>query len=101
MTKDQYIEMCHTMGSTPKESEMPVEFSDLIAEVQETFHIYNTLQDQWDYMGGNYIGKNFTYINTVFEIYNVSTELKKYYLEFLVFIDNIRAKQIQESKPKK
>lgn len=89
------------MGSTPKESEIPIEFSDLVMEVQEVFQIYNLLQDQWDYMGGNYIGKNFTYIETVFQIFDVQPELKKYYLEFLVLIDNTRSKQIQDSKPKK
>lgn len=101
MTKEQYFEMCETMGSEPKESEIPIEFSDLLLEVQEIFLMYNLLQDQWDYMGGNYIGKNLNYIDKIFQIYGVDTELQRFYLEFLLLIDSLRAKHIQNSKPKK
>ncbi len=100
MTRDQYLEMCEMMNSAPKDSEIPLEFSDLVLEAQEVLQIYNILQDQWDYMGGNYIGKNYTYIDAVFQIYNVDLELRKTYLELLVVIDNTRQKQIQDSKPK-
>jgi hypothetical protein len=100
MTREQYFEMCEAMGSEPEESEIPLEFSDLILEVQEVIHIYNLLQDEWDYMNGNYIGKNFTYIEPVFRMYEVPQELHKVYFELLVTVDRIRAKQIQDSKPK-
>lgn len=100
MTKASYLEMCELMGSEPKDSETPVEFNDLVTEVQEAIVLYNNLQDQWDYMGGNYIGKDFSYINTVFDIYNIEPELKKHMFELLNQIDRIRSKQIQDSKPK-
>ena len=100
MTKDQYFEMCETLNSVPIESEIPMDFSDLVTEVQEVFYLYNALQDNWDYMNGNYIGKNFSYIESMFKIYNVDPELYKTYFELLLLIDNIRAKQIQDTKPK-
>lgn len=100
MTKEQYFEMCEALGSEPKESEIPHDFSDLVWELQEAFQIYNALQDNWDYMGGNYIGKNFNYIETVFKIYEIPPELHKIYFELLMQIDNVRAKQIRDSKPK-
>lgn len=100
MTKEHYLDMCDMMNTEPLESEIPLEFSDLVLEVQEAFQIYNTLQDCWDYMGGNYIGKNFNYIETVFRINNIEPELHKVYLDLLLLIDSIRSKKIQDSKPK-
>lgn len=100
MTKDQYLEMCQVVGSEPIESEIPIEFNDLLIEVQEVLQIYNALQDNWDYMGGNYIGKNFSYIETVFRIYNVEPDMYKPYFDLLNLIDGIRSKQIRDSKPK-
>jgi hypothetical protein len=100
MTKSQYFEMCEMLGSEPKDSEIPIEFEDLSTEVQEAMQIYSNLQDCWDYMGGNYIGKNFNYIETVFKFYGVEPENYKYMYELLLAIDRIRTKQIQDSKPK-
>jgi hypothetical protein len=100
MTKAQYFEMCELLGSEIKESEIPVEFDDLLVEVQEAMQIYGNLQDCWDYMGGNYIGKNFNYIETVFKFYNIEPDQYKQYYDLLMTIDRIRTKQIQDSKPK-
>ena len=100
MTKDQYFEMCDQLGSEPIESEIPMDFSDLVLEVQEAFQIYNSLQDCWDYMGGNYIGKNFNYIEIIFKMYGVEPEMHKTYMELLLEIDRTRSKQILDSKPK-
>lgn len=100
MTKEAYLEMCEALNSVPKESEIPVDFEDLITEVQEAVIIYNSLQDQWDYMNGNYIGKNFNYIDTVLKLYKIDSELQKFTFEILIEIDRIRSKQIQDSKPK-
>ena len=100
MTKAEYFEMCEVMGSEPKDSEIPIEFDDLIQEVQQALQIYSNLQDCWDYMGGNYIGKNFNYIETVFKFYNIEPEQHKEYYELLMTVDRIRAKSIQDSKPK-
>lgn len=100
MTKDRYFEMCETMGSQPLESEIPIEFEDLVQELQEVLIVYNHLQDCWDYMGGNYIGKNFSYIDAVFKIFKVEPELQRFYFEYLLTIDSIRSKQLQDSKPK-
>jgi len=100
MTKSQYFEMCEMLGSEPKASEIPIEFDDLVQEVQQALQIYSNLQDCWDYMGGNYIGKNFNYIDTVFKFYDIEPQNYKTMYELLMTIDRIRTKQIQDSKPK-
>ena len=101
MTKAQYFEMCEQLNSEPLEEEIPVEYDDLPAEVQEALQIYNTLQDSWDYMGGNYIGKNMSYFSSVLDMYEVDHKDRRMLYELIVFIDQLRAKQIQEKKPKK
>ena len=101
MTRDQYFEMCEMMGSEPLEEEIPVEFDDLLPEVQEALHIYNNLTDMWDYMGGNYIGKNMQNIRDIFDMYDIPRTDHRTLYEFICTIDRIRAKQIQDKKPKK
>ena len=101
MTKAQYFEMCEMMGSEPLESQIPVEYEDLPLEVQEALQLYNTLQDSWDYMGGNYIGKNLSYFGSILQMYQVPLEDQSRLYELIVYIDQLRAKQIQDKKPKK
>jgi hypothetical protein len=100
MTKQQYFEMCEELGSEPVEEEIPVEYDDLPLEVQEALQLYNTLQDSWDYMGGNYIGKNLSYFGSILQMYQVPLEDQSKLYELIVYIDQIRAKQIQDKKPK-
>ena len=101
MTKDQYFEMCEALGSEPLESEIPVDYEDLALEVQEALRIYNNLQDTWDYMGGNYIGKNLTGFMDILKIFEVEPADHRATYELVMHIDRIRAKSIQDQKPKK
>jgi hypothetical protein len=101
MTKQQYFEMCEQLGSEPLEEEIPVDYDDLPLEVQEVLQIYNNLSDSWDYMGGNYIGKNLQNIRDIFDMYDVERQDHRTFYEFICSIDRIRAKQIQDKKPKK
>ena len=101
MTKEQYFEMCEMLGNEPNDSEVPVEYDDLPLEVQDALRIYNTLQDNWDYMGGNYIGKNLQGIRDIFEMNDIEKVDHKSIYELIIQIDRIRAKQIHDSKPKK
>lgn len=100
MTKDTYFEMCETLGSEPLESEIPVEYDDFPVEVQESIRIYNNLQDNWDYMGGNYIGKNLNGFKDILSIFEVDPQDYRAVYELIMRIDRIRAKSIQDSKPK-
>jgi len=101
MTREQYLEMCEMLGNEPVESEIPVEFEDLALEVQDALRIYGSLQDNWDYMGGNYIGKNLAGFKDILEIYEVDKADYRSIYEMILNIDRIRGKQIADSKPKK
>ena len=100
MNKDSYFEMCEALGSEPIDSEIPVEYDDFPVEVQEAIRIYNNLQDNWDYMGGNYIGKNLNGFKDILSIFEVDPQDYRAVYELIMRIDQIRAKSIQDSKPK-
>ena len=100
MTREGYFELCETLGTEPIDSEIPVEYDDFPLEVQEAIRIYNNLQDNWDYMGGNYIGKNLNGFKDILSIFEVHPEDHRAVYELIMRIDRIRAKSIQDSKPK-
>lgn len=98
MTKEVYLDMCKQLGNEPVDAEIPVEIDDLPLEVQEALQIYNTLQDNWDYMNGNYIGKNLSGFRDILELYEIPREDHRTTYELLLKIDKIRAKRIREAK---
>lgn len=100
MTKEGYFEMCEALGSDPLESEIPVEFEDLVVEAQQALQIFNNLQDSWDYMNGNYIGKNLVGFRDILEIFNIPAEDHRVMYELIMYIDSIRAQAIRDKKPK-
>lgn len=100
MTKDVYFDMCLQLDSEPIDSEIPVDIDDFPVEVQESIKIYNNLQDNWDYMGGNYIGKNLTGFKDILDIFEVEKADYRAVYELIMRIDRIRAKSIQDSRPK-
>jgi hypothetical protein len=100
MTKETYFEICEALGTEPVESEIPVEYDDLTLEVQEALRIYNNLQDCWDYVGGNYIGKNLSGFLDILTIFEISKEDYRSIYELVMHIDRIRAKSIQDQRPK-
>lgn len=101
MTKAQYFEMCEMMGTEPKEEDIPIEFDDLLLEVQLSIQIYNNLQDCWDYMGGNYIGKNLSGFRDILNILEISPEDHRAVYELIMQIDRIRSNIIYQTNKNK
>lgn len=100
MTKSVYLEMCEQLGTAPKDNEIPVELEDMPSQVQTAFRLYYQITDRWDYMSGEYIGKDYSELPIVFKLYNVDEDDKQVTYELLRMIDNVRAKEIANSKPK-
>jgi hypothetical protein len=98
MTKDQYFEMCEQLDTTPVESEIPIDSSDFPIEVQLALTIYRMLRDEWEFMAGNYLGKNLNNILDIFDIYDITKKDKRFYLELINLIDSIRATEIRKTK---
>jgi hypothetical protein len=97
MTKDAYFEMCEMLGQEPNEEEIPVELSDFPELVQQCFVIYQVLADNWDSMGGGYMGKDYSIVFNLFDLYQI-TEPEEILLclDFLQHMDGIRQKLIAE-----
>ena len=100
MTKEAYFEMCEMLGSEPLAEEIPVEYEDLLVDVQEAMGIYSKLRDEWDTMNGVYLGKSYSGILDIFEILGVLPEDRKTVFNLIAMIDSIRSAVLAENKPK-
>lgn len=96
MTKEKYLEMCEMLGTIPSEEEMPVELEDLPIVAQISVTIYETLGDEWEYMAGNYTGKNLQNLFEIFDLYEVEKEERLIVYKILCILDNIRKKIIRQ-----
>lgn len=90
MTKQHYFEMCVALNSSIIEDEVPVEYGDLPELVQLALSIHDSLRDEWDYMGGNYIGKSLTNLFEIFDLYNIIGEEKLLVYKIISMVDNER-----------
>lgn len=73
MTKDAYFDMCEQLQTEPVESEIPVEISDFPELIQTCLLIYSKLKDNWDPTVGKYMGKDYTIVFELFDLYSVDS----------------------------
>lgn len=95
MSKEQYYEMCEALGNEPVEEEIPVELEDFFPEVQLLISIYSILRDEWEFIGGNYLGKNLNGILDLFDVYEVDQADKRLYLQIIHILDTTRIESIR------
>ena len=97
MTKDAYYEMCEALGQEPIEEDVPVELDDFPDLVQQCFLVYRMLSDNWDSMGGGYMGKDYSMVFDLFRVYGLDDPQETLMcLDFLQHMDGIRQKLIAE-----
>ena len=96
MSKETYFEMCEQLEKEPVESEIPLEMSDFPEFVQQCFLLYNLLEDRWDSMAGGYLGKNYSLLFNLYDLYEIATEERLLMLQFLQCMDNIRQKIVAD-----
>jgi hypothetical protein len=101
MTKSSYFEMCEMLGSEPVESEIPVEFDDFPIEVQQAFAAYRMLRDEWDTIGGNYLGKSLIGVKDVLEAIEVEPDEQKFIVMLIRMVDEVRSAEINKLKNQK
>ena len=78
---------------------MPLDPSEFPDEVQVAFLIYGYLSDRWDGMSGTYMGKDWSTINHLFELFEV--EDRKVILYFMKLWEGIVVTQKSEEQEKK
>lgn len=101
MTKNQYFEMCEELGTTPVESEIPVELDDLPLELQTALTIWFGLPDNIDTFAGGYYGKHLTGIIEIFKLYNVDARDWKFMYQVIQQINSIKIDRYNKKKSAK
>ncbi len=101
MSKEHYFEMCEALGSEPIESEIPTEYEDLNDDVKLAFGIYSKLKDEWDSVGGRYLGKSYVGIVDIFDILEVPVEDRRIMFDLIGLIDEHRSAAISEKLKRK
>jgi hypothetical protein len=104
MTRERYLEACEATGSEPVESEIPVELEELAYESQLALSLFNACPDNWDGMGGNYLGKRIECLPALFQIYGVDIKEQKYVFDLFKIMESefyryvaTKSKQKQET----
>ena len=74
MDIDQYLQMCEQMGWEPKDEEMPKDPSHLSYNVQGALVLYNSLPDIWEGMSGTWMGKDYSGLIDIMNIYQLDNQ---------------------------
>lgn len=107
MTKDAYFEACEMLGEEPDPDQIPVEFDELPVQVQRALEMYSYLADRWEGMSGTYMGKDYSIVFNLFNVYDIdNTAEQQLMLRIMATIDRtrmelIQTKQKQKEKPSK
>lgn len=89
--------MCEQLKQEPIEEEIPLDSSDFPDLVYTAILIYSKLKDNWDPMGGRYMGKDYTIVFGLFDLYNIdSQEERLLIMDFLQTIDSARIKIVSD-----
>lgn len=86
--------MCELMGNEPDPEQVPIDFNDFPVELQQAFGVYRMLQDQWDSIGGNYLGKSLIGVKDLLEVSEIDPEDNKFIIMLVKMIDTVRANEI-------
>ena len=82
------------MGWEPDEDQMPIDPSILSLEAQQALVLLNSLPDKWEGMSGSWMGKDYSGLSAIMDIYEIEDrrsvfellqqcerELGKYYVQ--------------------
>ena len=59
------------MGWEPKEEELPQDGSNLSLECQQAITVLQALPDIWEGMNGTWLGKDYSGLGTIMDIYEI------------------------------
>ena len=74
MNLEQYLQMCEQMGWEPKDEEIPKDPSDLSYNVQCALILYEALPDIWEGMSGTWMGKNYSGLIDIMNIFSIDNK---------------------------
>ena len=86
------------LGRTPDPSKAPLEIYHFPFEVQQAIFIHNLLPDRWDGMNGTYLGKDWSSLDLLFKIHEVTHP--KDLIIYLKFVEYYNTKKINAEAEK-
>ena len=86
--------MCEQLGQEPDPDEMPPELKDFPLEIQEAFLVHAMLPDRWDGASGSYMGKDWSPLQTLLDIWGI--EDKRTVVYFLKHIETYNSNVINK-----
>lgn len=98
MTKSRYYDLMDQLGKEVVESEVPVEVEDLPYSFQTYLAVFSYLSDRWDGMSGTYLGKDFSNLESLLNIFEVHDKMLA--LRVIKHLENIRSKSFAAKKKK-
>ncbi len=90
----KYLAICEQLGEEPDPEKMPTEMEDFPSEVQEAFLVHSCLPDRWDGMSGMFMGKDWSALGTLLDVFEVEDHRTTVY--FLKAIDDRNSNSINE-----
>lgn len=87
------------MGIEPDPNEIPTDVEDLSYESQKALIIFRALPDKIEGMSGTYVGKDYSGLGTLLEIYEV--EDKKHVFELINILSIETQKHYQREQQQK
>lgn len=60
------------MGWEPDETQIPINTSELSTEAQQALILLRSLPDRWDGMSGTWLGKDYSGLATIMDIYEMT-----------------------------
>lgn len=95
---NEYIAVCEKLGKEPDYDKIPMDDNNFPYEVQLALLVHSVLPDRWDGMSGSYLGKDWSALGTLLNIYDV--EDKKTVSFFLKSIDMLQTRSINDGLEK-
>ena len=71
---DKYLRICEELGQEPDPNKMPMDLAEMPYEVQLAFFVYSFLPDRWEGMSGSYLGKDWSSVGEVFQVYEIEEQ---------------------------
>jgi hypothetical protein len=99
MTREHYFELCAQMGIDPDPEEIPVDISDLSYDCQIALTIFRALPDKIEGMAGAYLGKDYSGLGTLLDVYEVVD--KRQTFEFINILSYETQKHYQREQKQK
>ena len=104
---EQYFLICEQMGVEPKEEDIPKDPSTFSLEAQQALVLLNSLPDNWDGMNGVWLGKDYSGLQDIIDIYEIYKKrevfelLKVCEVQLGKYYEQKRKEQEQLSKSKR